>query len=214
MKDSHSCGAFRVKVFRDNGYPSDERRAGIYAQTLIENQPNLPIEEEGRLNDPFLRENFIMRVFTYHEWQNSVAKVTSAKALVDFHSRYKNTIMAHSQPAYKALGQLVATAGIKPLDKLNEQYITQLMDALKTPVKRRSHCNVLQHILGYLKRDLDSPIRNDLLVEIERYRKGEVHLSVPITLMNHYIKHHGNEYIKNQSYLNPHPLELGLRNYI
>jgi uncharacterized protein YbgA (DUF1722 family) len=176
--------------------------------------PNLPVEEDGRLNDPVLRENFIQRVFAYHDWQHSIASSPTPGGLVGFHSRYKYMVMAHSQHAYKSLGQLVATAGTGDTEALAQQYIGELMAALKMPAKRKAHTNVLLHILGYLKQTVAGGVREEIARVIEQYRIGHVHLAVPITLLQHYLKNHGTNYILQQAYLNPYPAQLGLRNYI
>ncbi len=220
IKNSPSCGAFKVKVYNDDpnspshGYPQEEKGRGVFADAVMRRNPLLPVEEEGRLNDPPLRENFILRVFALHHWRETVLTKLSAGALVDFHSRYKYTLMAHSQKAYRALGQLVANHEQRPIEVVAEEYIHGFMAALAKPATRKNHCNTLQHIIGYLKRTVDGEIRRDLVDVIDQYRRGIVHLSVPITLIKHYVDRYGNDYIRSQVYLDPYPLELGLRNQI
>lgn len=214
MKSSPSCGMERVKVYNQNGYPA-ESGSGAYAQRLMQNNPALPVEEEGRLNDPVLRENFITRVFVYHSWQQEVLTDPSLHQIIQFHSRHKYQLMAHSYQGYKSLGRYLATeAAEKPLQTVLTEYLLQLMTFLKKRASRKSHTNVLMHILGYMKRDLDSETKQDLLKAIDDYRTEKVHLAVPLTLMQHFLKRHGSDYIRSQAYLNPHPHELGLRNYI
>ncbi|GAB2191519.1 DUF523 and DUF1722 domain-containing protein [Sessilibacter sp. MAH1] len=220
IKNSPSCGAFRVKVYNDDtssksyGYPSEEKGRGVFAAAVMDNNPVLPVEEEGRLNDPPLRENFILRVFALHYWRESVEKKPSFAALVDFHSRYKYTLMAHSQKGYREAGRIVANHDKKPEREVLDQYIHCFMATLSKPATRKNHCNTLQHILGYLKRTVDGEIRKDLLEVIDLYRRGIVQLSVPVTMIKHYVDRYGNDYIRSQVYLDPYPLELGLRNQI
>lgn len=220
IKNSPSCGLFKVKVYNDDasspsfGYPQEEKGRGVFAEAVVRHNPLLPVEEEGRLNDPPLRENFILRVFALYHWRQQVMSEPTAGALVDFHSRYKYTLMAHSQKGYKALGRLVANHDNLPLPTLTQQYIELFMATLAKPATRKNHCNTLQHIIGYLKRTVDGEIRRDLVQVIDHYRRGLVHLSVPITLIKHYVDRYGNDYIRSQVYLDPYPLELGLRNQI
>ncbi len=214
MKNSPSCGLYSAKVYRDSGYPHTERRAGIFADAIQRLNPNLPVEEDGRLNDAVLRENFIQRVFAYHDWQHTVAENPTPRDLVGFHSRYKYMVMAHSQSSYNGLGQLVATAGTGDARAIAQRYIGELMAALKMPAKRKAHTNVLLHILGYLKQTVTGGVREEIARVIEQYRIGHVHLAVPITLLQHYLNSHGSDYIRRQAYLNPYPAQLGLRNYI
>lgn len=214
IRNSPSCGMERVKVYHENGNPAGESFRGVYIDEIMKLHPNLPVEEEGRLQDPKLRENFITRVFAYNDWKRSVMSEPSMKKLIDFHSRYKYLVMAHSYQAYKELGRLVANAEQKELTELLGEYEDKLMQTLKKIASSKSHTNVLYHILGYLKRDLTSAAKQELVKVIEQYRKGIVTLVVPVTLINHYLTQFGSDYIKQQAYLDPHPLELGLRNYL
>ncbi|NVK21765.1 MAG: DUF1722 domain-containing protein [Kangiellaceae bacterium] len=214
IRNSPSCGMERVKVYHENGNPSNISASGAYIGEIMKQRPELPVEEEGRLSDPKLRENFINRVFAYNEWQDMVLNKPSLKSLVAFHSRYKYLIMAHSYQAYKELGRLVANDGSKHIHTIISEYEQLLMQALRTVASSKSHTNVLYHILGYLKRDISSEAKQELIKIIEQYRKGVVTLIVPVTLINHYINQFGSNYISNQAYLNPHPIELGLRNYL
>lgn len=214
MKGSPSCGMERVKVYHENGMPNVSG-SGAYAAQLMKNNPALPVEEEGRLHDPILRENFITRVFVYHEWQETVMKDPSLHKVIQFHSRHKYQLMAHCYEGYKALGQYLAQdAASEPLEQMLNHYITGLMDHLTRRATRKTHTNTLMHIMGYMKRDLDSETKKDLLQAIDDYRTNKVNLTVPLALLKHYLKRHGSDYIKSQAYLDPYPYELGLRNAI
>jgi uncharacterized protein YbgA (DUF1722 family)/uncharacterized protein YbbK (DUF523 family) len=212
-KNSPSCGMERVKVYHPNGTPHG-RGAGIFAQTLMSHWPLLPVEEEGRLNDPRLRENFISRVFVYQRWQTMLADGLSAASLVEFHSRHKLLLMAHSQAAYRRLGLLIAQTGKADLSVLGQDYGQELMYTLKRLATNKGHTNVLQHLMGYLKTHLDSGDKAELLETFNAYRHGELPLIVPITLLKHHFRRHPHPYVEKQVYLNPHPAELLLRNYI
>lgn len=221
IKNSPSCGAFKVKVYNNDensksfGYPQEESGVGVFAKAVMSYNPLIPVEEEGRLNDAPLRENFILRVFALHRWKTHVMPSLSHHAVEQFHREYKYTLMAHSQPAYKTLGQWVATGHHKhSMTEFANAYILQFMSALSSPASRKNHCNVLQHILGYLKRSVPSSIRLEILDLIESYRQGNIHLVVPITMLKHYVDHYGSDYIREQAYLNPYPMQLGLRNNI
>lgn len=211
---SPSCGMERVKVYKPNGMPIGKSASGIYARAFMHTQPLLPVEEEGRLGDPVLRENFIQRVFVYHRWQTLVeSNVTPAK-LVRFHARHKLIVMAHSQLAAKRLGQLIARAGIEPMAELGPKYIDALMAALKRRAGRKQHANVLMHLMGFLKRVLDTGDKAELVETIAAYRLGRVPLIVPITLLRHHFRRHPEPYVQEQYYLEPHPKELMLRNLL
>lgn len=220
IKNSPSCGVFKTKVYNDDadsksyGYPQEEPGGGVFAAAVMRDNPLLPVEEEGRLNDPPLRENFILRVFALHYWRHKVAADLSAAALVDFHSRYKYTLMAHSQRGYRLLGRIVANHDKRPVADVADDYIAGFMAALAKPATRKNHSNTLYHIMGYLKRTVAGEVRRDILEVINQYRSGAVHLSVPITLLKHYVDRYGNDYIRSQVYLDPYPLALGLRNQI
>jgi len=212
-KGSPSCGIERVKVYSDNGYPV-ESSAGKYAETIMRRLPELPVEEEGRLMDSRLRENFIERVFIYNRWQGLLNIGLTAAGLVDFHTRHKFNVLAHDEPAYRELGRLVADAGKGNLDVRAESYIKMLMGALKKIATPKLHANVLMHIMGFVKQHLDSDDKQELLELIEAYRMQQVPLIVPITLIKHYLRRYPDPYIEQQYYLNPHPKELMLRNHI
>ena len=212
-KDSPSCGMERVKIYNDKGMP-ERKGVGIYAGVLMQRLPLLPVEEEGRLGDAVLRENFIERVFVYHRWQRLVRKGLSAKGLIEFHSDHKFLILSHQQKAYRELGRLVANAGGSDLEKLAGEYVAILMNALKRPARPRKHVNVLEHLLGFLKEHLDKSDREEMAETIAQYREGLLPLIVPITLIRHHFRRHPDPYIQRQYYISPHPKELMLRNSI
>lgn len=211
---SPTCGMARVKVYdAASGIPAADG-VGEFARAVMEQWPELPVEEEGRLNDPVLRENFIERVFVYSRWQGLEAVGLTAARILDFHTRHKLMIMAHGQRAYRDLGRMVARCGDQDPEDFGARYINDLMAALRTPAGRKSHTNVLQHVQGYLKHHIDTGDKQELNEVIESYRLGRVPLVVPITLLNHHFRRHPDEYMQRQYYLNPHPPELMLRNLI
>jgi uncharacterized protein YbgA (DUF1722 family)/uncharacterized protein YbbK (DUF523 family) len=208
-KNSPSCGMERVPVHGIGEAPS-RTGVGIYAQAFMMRRPWLPVEEEGRLSDPVLRENFFKRVFVHHRWRRLCAEGITPAALVEFHTRHKFMVMAHSQAAYRRLGRLVACAGSQPVEALAAVYISDLMGTLKRCATRRGHANALKHLLGFLRTKLDKEKRVELLEAIENYRRGLVPIIVPITLLNHHSQRHPDPYVSKQYYLNPHPSELML----
>lgn len=214
IKGSPSCGLFKVKVYR-KGNPNPEYEGrGIYAQALTQSMPLLPVEEAGRLTDPVLRENFIARVFAYHRWQLLIEKGLTASSILEFHASYKYSLMAHAPQTYSTLGQLLADAGKYAPDELGKKYFTQLMQALAKKATRKSNTNVLTHLQGYLKKQLQSREKEKLIEVIEQYRTGIVPLIVPVTLLQHHFNVHPNDYISKQAFFDPYPQELSLRNAI
>lgn len=211
-KNSPSSGLFRVKVYTDAGMPG-RVGSGLFAGAFIRRFPLIPVEEEGRLNDPELRENFIERIFTLKRWRGIVAEKKSLGKLVHFHTQNKLLILSHSENHYRLLGKLVAGGKALPLEELYRTYEQLLMEALglKTTVKK--NINVLMHILGYFKKDLSSDEKKEILEILEQYRESQVPLIVPVTLINHYVRKYDQAYLKNQTYLNPHPAALKLRNH-
>ncbi len=183
-KGSPSCGMERVKVYTDNLPHADG--VGIYAETMMRNNPLLPVEEEGRLGDPALRENFIQRVYVLHRWKALLTEGMTASSLTRFHARHKLIIMSHED--YRDLSQLLAGLTKANLAEVAEQYIVQLMAMLKKPATRNNHVNVLQHIQGYLKKDLNADDKAELCEVIERYRNGYIPLIVPLTLLKHHFR--------------------------
>lgn len=211
-KGSPSCGMERVKLWND-AMPTREG-VGIYAAKMIENFPYLPIEEEGRLGDAVLRENFIQRVFTLHRWRRLVDQGMKLQGLLDFHARHKLIIMSHHQDSYRELGRLLAGADKGNVVELAQEYLFKLMQALKIPATRKNHVNVLQHIQGYLKNLLDAEDKAELTETVEKYRLGQLPLIVPITLLNHFFRKHPNAYIASSWYMRPYPEEMSLQNHI
>lgn len=211
-KDSPSCGMERVKVFSGINQQPQREGVGIYAGQMLRNNPLLPVEEEGRLGDPGLRENFIQRVYVLYRWQQLLLEGLSAQRLTTFHARHKLIIMSHAD--YRDLGQLLADVRKDNLQAVAGQYIAQLMDILKIVPERKNHVNVLQHIQGYLKKELDKDDKAELSELIERYRNGEVPLIVPLTLLKHHFRKSPDPYIENSYYLSPYPQELKLVNQL
>ena len=209
---SPSCGMERVKVY-EGDFPRRDG-VGIYAATLMRNFPDIPVEEEGRLGDPGLRENFIQRVYVMWRWREMLREGISVGALVRFHARHKLVLMSHSIPAYRSLGPLVAGATRENLAEVSVRYLRELMVALREPATRGRHVNVLQHVQGYLRPHLDADDRQELGDAFARYQRGEIPLIVPITLLNHYFRRFPNEYIRDSWYMQPYPAELSLQNGI
>jgi uncharacterized protein YbgA (DUF1722 family)/uncharacterized protein YbbK (DUF523 family) len=215
MQKSPSCGLERVKVYRDNGAPVDGGGTGIYAKAFCARHPNLPVEEDGRLNDPVLRENFITRVFAYAAWQTLVQDGISRPGLIEFHSRYKYQLMASNPEQYKILGALLGNMGKHDdLHELGLRYFSELMAALKKCATRGTHTNVLQHLSGYLKQSLTSADKQEIQHLIGQYHQGIVPLVVPLTLLKHHFRQHPDPYVALQVYMQPHPENLSLRNAI
>jgi len=212
-KDSPSCGMERVRVYAPKG-PATRDGQGLFAAALVEQLPNLPVEEEGRLCDPRLRENWVERVFAYHALKRLWSGRWGIGELVDFHSRYKLVLLAHSPRDYEQLGRLVAQAKSVPRSELRLRYERDFMDALKKIATTKKNTNVLQHMLGYFKKQLDALARQELMTHIDDYRRGLVPLVVPVTLIRHYVRILGVPYLRDQIYLNPHPKELALRNHV
>jgi len=212
-KGSPSCGMERVKVYPEKGGAPSKGR-GIFAATLIERLPSLPVEEEGRLMDPVLRENFVERVFVLHRWKTAMRAGVTPRRLVEFHTGHKFSLLAHDEPSYRRLGRLVADAGKRPIGELAGEYLAELMQALARPATRRRHANVLNHLAGFFRKKLDAEDRSEIKEIIDRYRQGLVPLVVPITLLKHHLRRHPDPYLAGQHYLDPHPAELMLRNAV
>lgn len=210
---SPSCGVWRVPVHGGPGAPSRDGR-GIYADAFIRARPLLPVEEEGRLQDPVLRENFVERVFAFRRWQELVAEGMTADALVRFHTMHKLSLMSHDERTMRELGRLVADAGKGPLEQVAARYISRFMAAMEKRATRKRHADVLMHLMGFLKKTIDGDDKQELLDVIHAYRRGELPLIVPVTLIKHYFRRNPHPYAVEQVYLNPHPRELMLRNTI
>lgn len=208
---SPSCGMERVRIYGANNEGSAKEGVGLFARALMAANPLLPVEEEGRLGDPVLRENFVLRVFAYHDWQQLLAKGLSAAGLIAFHSRYKYLVLSHATSHYRTLGRLLADLGREPLETIAGRYIQGLMAALTIRANRRGHTNVLMHLQGYFKRVLTPSQKQELTELIDKYRIGTVPLLVPLTLLRHHLREHPNPYLASQVYLDPHPETLRLR---
>ncbi|WP_194435823.1 YbgA family protein [Vibrio fluminensis] len=206
---SPTCGMERVKVYGKNN--ADKVGIGLYTQELMGRMPWLPIEEDGRLNDPVLKENFVTRVYCLKDFYDSMGGEPTAGKIVAFHSRYKLTLMAHHPQSYKSLGKLVADVANYDLDGFYQLYRTGLMQAMTNRASRKNNTNVLMHIQGYFKRDLNASEKAELCQVIDDYRQGLLPLLAPMTLLKHHMQRTPNEYLQNQAYLNPYPEELRLR---
>ena len=212
-KDSPSCGMERVKIYSETGMAVRKAR-GLWGAAVLKMNPLLPVEEEGRLNDLPLRDNFIVRVFAYNRLLNLFNGAYARGEVVDFHARHKYLLLSHSPKHYKLLGQLVADIKKYSPTQLRNEYTTLFMEALQLRATVKKNVNVLLHVLGYLKTYLDTREKTDILKVIEDYHRKLVPLIVPITLLRHYINKFEIEYIQNQYYLQPHPKELMLRNHV
>jgi uncharacterized protein YbgA (DUF1722 family)/uncharacterized protein YbbK (DUF523 family) len=210
--DSPSSGMERIRVYNEKGIPV-KKGVGIFARIFMDHFFLLPVEDEGRLHDPELRENFIERIFTLKRWREVLGKKESRGNVVDFHTKHKLLILSHSPKYYQMMGKLVAQAKNLPLKELYQEYQTLLMESLGLKTTPKKNANILQHMVGYFKEQLSSDEKQELLEVIDLYRKEIIPLIVPITLINHYIQKYDQPYLKKQIYLNPHPLALQLRNH-
>jgi uncharacterized protein YbgA (DUF1722 family)/uncharacterized protein YbbK (DUF523 family) len=211
-KNSPSCGMERVQIYGRRGPVASGR--GLFAEALLQTFPHLPVEEEGRLNDPRLRENFVERVFAYRRLRSLFGGRWTIGRVVAFHTAHKLQVMAHSPQLYTDLGRLVAGAKAVPRPALRASYETRFMSALEVMATPKRHVNVLQHILGYFSDRLDSAARHELMEIIQDYRRGMLPLVVPLTLVRHYVRQFAIAYLQAQTYLDPHPKELMLRNHV
>ncbi len=209
-KDSPSCGMERVRLYK--GDMPDRIGVGIYAQKLMENYPNLPVEEEGRLGDAILRENFIQRVFIYARWQKLALEGLSLQTLNRFHAQHKYIFMSHNQAMAKELGHWLAQAHAEEPSEVLPQYLTKMMTLLKLRASRKGHVNTLHHLQGYLKNFISADDKTELVDIIDQYRNGLLPLIVPITLLRHHFRRFPNDYITDSYYMKPHPKELMLLN--
>ena len=211
--DSPSSGMERVKVYNEKGMPI-KKGIGMFAKIFMEHFPLFPVEDEGRLHDPGLRENFIERIFTLKRWREVLGKKKKRGNIVDFHSKHKLLILSHSPKHYQMMGKLVAQAKDLRLKELYQQYQTLLMGSLQLKTTTKKNANALQHTMGYFKEQLSSDEKQELLEVIDHYRKEYIPLIVPITLIHHYVRKYNQPYLRQQVYLNPHPLDLQLRNHV
>lgn len=211
--DSPSSGMERVRVYNEKGMPF-KKGVGIFARNFMDHFPLVPVEEEGRLHDPLLRENFIERIFTLKRWREALEGPGDLGTLVDFHTRNKLLIFSHSEKHCREMGRLVATAKGVTRGDLFMKYETLLMQALRLKTTPKKHANVLMHMMGYFKKMLSGDEKQELLETIDQYRRGYLPLIVPVTLLNHYVRKYREAYLGDQTYLQPHPMELQLRNHV
>ena len=210
--DSPSSGMERVKVYNAKGM-AEKKGVGMFARVFIRHFPLLPVEEEGRLNDSKLRETFIEQIFTLKRWRETMASGRSMKNLVDFHTRHKLLVLSHSPAHAKRMGKLVAEGKQMPIGEATTHYEGLLIEALRLKTTVKKNMNVLEHILGYFKAQLSADEKQEVLEIFDRYRREFVPLIVPVTLLNHYVRKFDQPYLKQQVYLNPHPVALKLRNH-
>jgi uncharacterized protein YbgA (DUF1722 family) len=209
--DSPSSGMERVRVYNEKGMPI-KKGIGLFARILMEHFPLLPVE--GRLHDPELRENFIERIFTLKRWREVLTEKENRGNVVDFHTKHKLLILSHSPKHYQTMGKLVAKIKELPIREFYRQYQTILMEALQLKTTPKKNVNVLQHMMGYFKEQLSPDEKQELLEVIDHYREEYIPFIVPLTLIQHYVRKYDQPYLKGQLYLNPHPLELQLRNHV
>ena len=210
---SPSSGMRDTKIYNEKGLPQS-RGSGLFARAFMERFPILPVEDEDRLNDAGVRDNFIERVFVYHRWMNFIEDGASRKGLVDFHTDHKLLIMSHSSKHLRALGKIVSAPRKRNKRDVANEYIGTLMEGLKLRATVRKNTNVLHHIMGYFKKLLTADEKQELLNMIDQYHESLIPLIVPVTLLQHYVRKHNEPYLKRQHYLNPHPAELMLRNHV
>jgi uncharacterized protein YbgA (DUF1722 family)/uncharacterized protein YbbK (DUF523 family) len=209
---SPSSGMERVRVYNEKGIP-EKKGVGMFARIFMEHFPLLPVEEDGRLHDIRLRENFIERIFALKRWRDLLDEKRSRGRLVAFHTQHKLLILSHSQKHSRILGKLVAAAKSISPKQLYPQYQSLFMEALKLKAAVKKNINVLQHMMGYFKKQLSADEKHELLETFDQYREGYIPLIVPLTLIKHYVRKYDQPYLKQQVYLNPHPIELKLRNH-
>ncbi len=209
---SPSSGMERVRVYNEKGVP-ENKGVGMFARIFMEHFPLLPIEEDGRLHDIKLRENFIERIFALKRWRDLLDEKRSRGKLVAFHTQHKLLILSHSQKHSRILGKVVAEAKSISPQQLYPQYQALLMEALQLKTTVKKNINVLEHMMGYFKKQLSADEKQELLETFNQYREGYIPLIVPLTLIKHYVRKYDQPYLKQQVYLNPHPVELKLRNH-
>ncbi len=210
--NSPSSGMERIRVYDTNGV-ARKTGTGLFARAFMEHFPHMPVEDEGRMHDLTIRENFIERVFVYGRWQSLSDHARNLGDLVDFHTRHKLLIMSHSPKHYTVMGRLTASGKDVPAERLFRDYGELLMEALKLKATPKKNTNVLQHLAGYFKKVMSGDEKQEMAELITAYHAGHLPLIVPVTLINHYVRKYDQPYLKRQYYLNPHPLELRLRNH-
>jgi len=210
---SPSSGLRAVKIYKEDGNVVSHSGRGLFAQAFVEKFPDIPVEDEGRLNDAVIRENFIETIFTMQRWRE-VVRDGSPKALVDFHTRHKYALMAHSPEKMRLLGKLVSDAGGSERFGKQDMYREILGQTLAVRKTRKKTFNVLLHIVGYFKKNLSPDEKKELIAASERYHEETAPLIVPLTLINHYVMKYSRTYLEKQTFLNPHPIEMGLLNHV
>jgi len=210
---SPSSGMQGVKVYTESGQPGG-KGSGLFAGAFMKRFPLLPVEDDGRLNDAGLRENFIERIFVFSRWKRLFKKNSMIRNLVDFHTDHKYVVMAHSPQKLRELGRLVAGSGSRISQNYFDDYFRLMMETLKLKATVKKNTNVLVHLMGYFKKQLSADEKRELLSIIENYYHGLVPLVVPVTLIRHFVRKYQDSYLKRQVYLNPHPNELMLRNHV
>lgn len=211
--NSPSSGMERVKVYTDEGMPTKSGR-GVFAGIFMDHFPLIPVEDDGRLHDPVLRENFIERIFTMRRWRGVLSGKKMLGDLVAFHTVHKLLVLSHSEKHHRQMGKLVAAGKKIPVEEMFKQYEVLLMEALSLKATVSKNTNALQHMMGYFKKHLSSDEKKELLDVIGQYKQGYIPLIVPVTLIKHYTRKYDQPYLKDQVYLNPHPIELKLRNHV
>lgn len=207
---SPSCGMERIKVYDEDGNVLHRKGRGLYTEKLMKKFPNLPVEEDGRLNDQGIRESFFARVLAHNEFRLRVLSEPSMHNLVKFHSQYKFQVLAYNPEKYRELGSLVANHEGRDVQEVVSEYIAGLMSAMSGTASRKKHTNVLMHLQGFLKKHLSSDDKQELSQQIEHYRLGHLPLLAPLTLLRHHAKKYAPTYLQQQRYLEPYPLELGI----
>ena len=211
---SPSCGMERIRIHNEDGRVIRRDGRGLFAEALMDAYPLLPVEEEGRLNDSHLRENFIERVFVYDDWCRMIENGLTPGALLDFHTRHKFQLLAHCQKTYRELGPMLSDLKAEPLQALADRYITAFMQAMKKQISRGDHANAMQHLMGFLRDTMSDADRQMLREQIDLYQQGQVPLVVPMTLLRMAQRREPVAYLQRQDYLTPYPDELGLRNHV
>jgi uncharacterized protein YbgA (DUF1722 family)/uncharacterized protein YbbK (DUF523 family) len=213
-KSSPSSALHDAKYFAADGMPK-WRGPGLFAKAFVEAFPLLPVEDEGRLNDAGIRENFLERLFVLHRWRRRLERPgAEVSDLVAFHAAHKLTLMAHSPERLRRLGRLAANREGTPFAELRAVYLEELMGALRCQATVAGNVNVLQHVMGYFKKDLDAADKREVLERIEQYRRRLIPLVVPVTLLSYFVRKYDKEYLRGQWYLEPFPAELMLRNHV
>jgi len=208
---SPSCGIHGIARYADDGQPADHRGRGVFAARMIARFPLLPAEDEGRLNDAMLREEFTERVFAFARLRALLSDAWQPRDLVTFHALHKLQLLAHDPARYRAAGRVVAAAGRAPRPATETAYRDLFQAAMTTRASKGRNANALQHAFSRVGRHLDSRRRADMAARIESYRRGAVPLSVPVAILAHYASDGELPWLAGQSYLEPFPAELRLR---